>query len=55
MGGRAKQKMEFWVEIAMGDFVKDKFTQIILDPIVAQRQCTRKKSKDVNFTFPRCF
>lgn len=55
MGGRAKQKMEFWIKIAMGDFVKDKFTQIILDPIVAQRQCTRKKSKDVSFTFPRCF
>lgn len=56
MGDRAKQKMEFWVKIVMGDFVKDKFTPIILDcTIIAQKQCTQKKDKDASFIFPRCF
>lgn len=31
MGGRAKQKVEFWIKIVMGEFVKDKFTPVILD------------------------
>lgn len=56
MRGRAKQKMEFWINIVMGDFVKDEFKPIILDcTIIAQKQRTQKKSKDASFTFPRCF